>query len=593
MRNNYMVDEKVTSELNMNQIRRLASFLKPYKKEVCLTVLFMIIATVTELIGPYLLQNAVDNYIPNKNIKFLVICAVAYLVSAFACYIFSRLKIQLASRTGQNVLYDMRTQVFSHVQNLSLSYFDNTSAGKIIVRIVNDINRLDGLFTDGIINVITEVSVLVMSAAFMIAIHPKLALITLTTVPVFSTLLFLTRNYIRDKWRVVRAKISNLNAYLHENITGMKVIQAFVRQKENSRIFHEILDDVFNSWMDAIKLNSAFGPSIQVVTVLGSILIYWFGVRFLRTNSVTVGVLIAFTSYLSHFWRPVNTLSGFYNDLLVAMASSERVFELLDTKPDIVDTPDSYELPMVEGNIVFKNVTFEYEKGRKVLKNINLEVKAGESIALVGETGSGKTTITNLLARFYDVEDGSILIDGHDIKKIKLSSLRSNIGIMMQDPFIFSGTVLENIKYGKPDATFDEVVAAAKAVNAHDFIMKMEQGYDTQLRERGSRLSIGERQLIAFARVLLADPAVLILDEATASIDTHTEMLVQEAIEELLKGRTSFVIAHRLSTIRNVDRILVIDNGEIVEEGTHEELLRRRNAYFNLYKVQYSALKAV
>lgn len=461
------------------------------------------------------------------------------------------------------------------------------------MRVVNDVNSLNDLFTNGIINVITECSMLIVAMVLMFLLNSKLALVTFLTVPPFMLGIFMIRNKIKRKWRYVRSKISNLNSYIHESISGMKVIQAYVRQSVNRKIFHGVIKDVFYSWMDAIRLNSLFGPTVQVVSVLGTVLIYWYGAKLMKDNQVTIGILIAFTTYLKNFWNPVTTLSNFYNQLLIAMASSERIFELMDQEPDIVDLPDAVPLPAVKGEVSFENVSFEYEEGHAVLKNISLKVKPGENIALVGPTGSGKTTLINMVARFYDPTEGRVLIDGHDIRHVTLDSLRESVGIMLQEPFIFSGTVLENIKYGKPDASFEEVVRAAKAVNAHDFIVKMEEGYNTKLHERGSRLSIGQRQLIAFARVLLADPDILILDEATASVDTHTEILLQKAVEKVLKGRTSFVIAHRLSTIRNAHRIAFIKDGEIREIGSHEELMKKKGLYYELYEVQYKALKAV
>lgn len=591
-RSSYRSEEAVVKDLDVGQLKRLLQYLKPYRKQLWLTIALMFGATIIDSFSPYIVQISIDDYIPNRRISMLVAVTLLYGAAVVFSYIFTRLKIKYANRTGQNVLFDLRRDLFNHVQNLSLNFFDNNSAGRIMVRIVNDVNTLNHLFTNGFVNVISEISVLIVIAIAMFVIHPKLALVTLASVPLFMTLLILTRNEIRRRWREMRRKVSNLNAYLNENLMGMKVIQAFVRQEENNRVFHIAIGDVFKSWMDAIRLNAAFGPAVNLVSIIGTMIVYWYGSKLLRIDGVTPGVILSFSLYLTKFWRPVQMLSNFYNQLLVASASSERIFELLDQQPQIVSLSER-RLDKIEGSVEFRDVSFHYEPEKPVLKKINFTAKPGETIALVGETGSGKTTIINLLARFYDPIEGQVLIDGQDIKHVELDSLREKVGVMLQDPFIFSGTVMDNIRYGKLDATEEEVIEVAKAVHAHDFIVEMENGYYTSVNEGGTRLSIGQRQLICFARVLLSDPQILILDEATSSVDTHTEILLQRAIDKLLDGRTSFVIAHRLSTIRNADRIMVIDKGEIAEVGTHDELLAKKGLYYQLYTVQYEYLNAV
>lgn len=593
MRHRYQNDEAVTADLNTNQIQRLAQYLSPYRRQIGITVVFMFVATMTELLGPYLLQIAIDVYLPNKDTAGLLTISLGYLVFIIIGYFCNRQKIYLANRTGQSALLDIRRDLFDHVQGLSFGYFARTSPGRIIVRIVNDINTLNRLFTNGIINVITELSMLVVAAFMMFLIHAELAFVTFLTVPPFMVALFLVRNTIKARWRNVRRKISNLNAYIHENIVGMRVIQAYVRQRVNDRVFHEILDDTLSSWIHAVKLNSAFGPGIELVSIIGTIVIFWYGSRLLQIDGISVGVVIAFTVYLRRFWHPIVTLSNFYNQLLVAMASSERIFELMDEEPDIEDRPDAYPLPKVSGHVEFRHVNFSYKQDEPVLRDVSFSVKPGETVALVGATGSGKTTIANLISRFYVPQTGSVRIDGHDLSQVTEESIRRSIGIMMQDPFIFSGTILDNIRYGNPDASEEAALRTAKAVRAHDFIERMENGYSTEVNERGSRLSIGQRQLLCFARALLTDPRILILDEATANIDTHTEVLIQQAIERLLEGRTSFVIAHRLSTIRKADRIMVVRKGRIAEMGSHDELMEREGIYHRLYTVQYRYLHAV
>ena len=589
----YGHNEPRTAEINVSQIRRLAEYMLPYKKQIFSTVVVMFLATLSQLLGPYLLQQSIDVHIPKRDISGLVLVSVLYLVAIGSGYFFDRMRIFLANRVGQLALLDLRRKLFNHVQDLSFDYFNTHSTGRVIVRIVNDVEQLNNLFTNGIVNVLTEFTMLGVAAAIMLFIHPQLALVTFVVVPPFMVIMFFSRNYIRDKWRTVRQKNSNLNGYLHENIVGMKVIQAYVRQKHNDRTFHQIIKDVCDSWMDAIRLNNAFGPAVELMSLVATLIIYWYGARLLQMDGITVGVIIAFTVYLQRFWHPVIVLSQFYNQLLVAMASSERIFDLMDQEVTISDHPQAVPLRNVAGQVKFEDVTFSYDGQRDVLRDLNFTVEPGETLAIVGATGSGKTTIIALLARFFDPQQGRILIDGQDVKESTLDSLRDNIGVMLQDPFIFSGTVLDNIRFARPDATRAEVVEVAKAVRAHSFIENMEDGYDTWVNERGSRLSVGQRQLIAFARVLLSDPRILILDEATASVDTHTEILLQKAVDKLLEGRTSFVIAHRLSTIRNADRIMVIDGGRIVELGTHSELMDKQGIYYELYNVQYESLQAV
>ena len=483
MRNTYQTDEAVTAALNTSQLKRLAKYLRPYMKYIILTITLMFTATMIELIGPYFIQIAIDEYVPNGNFRGILIMSIVYVIAIGIGYITTRYKIAIANRVGQLALLDLRRDVFNHTQTLSYNYFSNNPAGKIMTRIVNDINSLNRLFTNGIVNVITEMSMLVVAAVLMFAIHPQLAAVTLTTVPLFMVLIFLTRNAIRREWRQVRRKLSNLNAYIHENIAGIRVIQAYVRQNENIRIFRGVLDDVFTSWMRAIRINSAFHPSIELISTIGNIIIFWYGARLLQIDGVKIGVLISFTIYLRRFWHPVIMLSNFYNQLLVAMASSERIFELLDTKAEIVNEPEARSLTNVKGKVEFKNINFSYDGKKQVLKDINFTVKPGETIAIVGPTGSGKTTIINLLARFYDPNEGQVLIDNQDIKYVTLESLRENIGIMLQDPFIFSGTIMDNIRYSKPGATEEEVRDVAKAVYAHDFITKMENGYYTDVQK--------------------------------------------------------------------------------------------------------------
>jgi len=593
LRQRLIEDEELEKPFDIEQFKRLMAYAEPYKKQILITFFLMIIASICGLLGPYFLQIAIDNYMEQGNYLGLNLIAIAFLATNFTNMICMRQRVRIMSTVGQNILFNMRQDLFKHIQSLSFTFYDSRPAGKILVRIINDVNSLGDLLTNGIINVLTDAVTLIVAIFIMTTIHFKLAIITLLTLPLSVVVLMVLKKHIRKRWQIVRKKTSNMNAYLHESLAGMRVTQAFVRQPETREVYKQISNDIRTSWLNAIKVNNLFWPSVELISALGVGLVYWFGVRFLDQGTVTVGVLVAFIGYVGRLWQPINNLCNFYNSLLMAMASTERIFEMMDVQPDIRDRKDAVEMPPIKGEVTFDNVSFYYEPEKPVLKDINFVVKPGETIALVGPTGAGKSTIVSLISRFYDPVSGRVLIDGMDIKNVSLNSLRRQMGVMLQDSFIFSGTIMDNIRYGRLDATDEEVMEAARVVHADEFIREMEKGYYTEVRERGSRLSQGQKQLISFARALLADPKILILDEATSSIDTQTELLVQKGLEELLKGRTSFVIAHRLSTIRNATRIMVIDQGTIMECGTHDELIRLKGIYYNLYQAQYRFLKAM
>jgi ATP-binding cassette subfamily B protein len=426
----------------------------------------------------------------------------------------------------------------------------------------------------------------------MLYINAKLTLISLVGVPILLTIILIIKNAQRHAFQILSSKQSNMNAYVHESINGIKVTQSFAREEENLNIFREVSNQYRSSWMRAVKIQFIVWPSIEIISILTVSLIYYVSVYYFKAE-VTVGVLVAFISYVWRFWTPVINIGNFYNQIINAMAYLERIFETMDEEPIVLDVPHAADLPPVEGEVVFDNVTFMYEEDEPILKNISFKVNKGETIALVGPTGAGKTTIVNLISRFYNINEGRVLIDGNDISNVTLGSLRKQMGIMLQDSFIFSGTIMDNIRYGRLDATDEEVIAAASVVKAHDFIIQLENGYYTEVNERGTRLSVGQRQLISFARALLADPKILILDEATSSIDTKTELLLQEGLNNLLKGRTSFIIAHRLSTIKNATKIMYIQDGTIIEEGTHDELIALEGNYYDLYNAQFEFLNAV
>ncbi|ULT57492.1 ABC transporter ATP-binding protein/permease [Neobacillus drentensis] len=589
-RNKFDVDEELESPFSFVHLKRLFTYLKPYKKKIVLTVLIMLIASGANLIGPYLIKRAIDESIPNKDAGSLVVLSCIYLGALVITGICMKYRIRMMSEIGQSVILNIRKDLFTHLQKLSFSFYDSRPHGKILVRVVNYVNSLSDLLSNGLINLITDLFSLFVIFGFMLAIDVKLTLLAMIGFPVLAVVVLLIKNAQRKAWQTLSNKQSNMNAYIHESINGIKVTQAFTREEENKRIFRDVSDSYRSSWMKAVRIQFLLWPSIENISILTTSIIYVFGISQIG-DGVTVGALVAFVGYISMFWAPIANIGNFYNAIINATAYLERIFEMIDERPAIEDRPNAVELPIISGKVEFKDVVFEYEEGERILKNVSFSVNPGETIALVGATGSGKTTIVSLLSRFYDVTTGKIEIDGVDISTVTIPSLRKQMGVMLQDPFIFSGTIMDNIRYGRLDATDEEVIAAAKAVQAHQFISGLADGYQTEVNERGTRLSTGQRQLISFARALLADPKILILDEATSSIDTETELALQKGLETLLAGRTSFIIAHRLSTIQNASRILVIDKGRIIEEGSHNELLNRRSYYWNLHQSQHQSLE--
>lgn len=591
-RNKYDVDEELQEGFNLSHLKRLIRYMQPYKNKVILSVTLMIISSFVSLLGPYLIKIALDDIIPSGNLVNLVILSVIYALSLILVSAFMRQRIITMGKVGQDILVDMRKDLFVNLQTLPFSYYDSRPHGKILVRVVNYINSLSDLLSNGFVNLIADTVTLIITVIFMFVLDYRLALVSLLGLPLLMTVIMSIKKAQRRAHQKLSSKQSNMNAYVHESINGIKVTQSFSREEENMRIYKDVCKQYSDAWMDSVKLNFLVWPSIDIISVASVALIYLFGIL-IFDSSIKVGVLVAFIGYVWRFWAPITNIGNFYNTIINAMAYLERIFETMDEKPLIHDKEGAITLPSIEGHVEFKDVTFMYEEDNPILKNININIQSGESIALVGPTGAGKSTIVSLISRFYDINEGQILIDGIDIRDVTLKSLREQMGIMLQDSFIFSGTIMDNIRYGNLEATDEEVIAAAKVVRAHDFIMEFENGYYTEVNERGSRLSVGQRQLISFARALLADPKILILDEATSSIDTQTELLLQKGLDELLKGRTSFIIAHRLSTIKNSSRIMYIDNGSIVECGTHDELMSLKGHYYNLYQSQYALLNAV
>ena len=592
-RNKYDVDEILEDSFDVNQLKRLAQYIKPYKKQMALVLFLMLSSSALGMLIPRFFMAVMDDCIPDKDMRMIWTYSILTLVIALYSAISLRIKIKMMTQVGQNIIHQLRADIFGHLQELPFAYYDERPHGKIQVRVVNYVNNLSDLLSNGIINTVTDLCNLIFILFFMLSINVKLTLICLCGLPVLSAVVIFLKKRQRRAWQIQSNKQSNLNAYIAESINGIRVTQAFVRESENTNIFNRLSDGYRQAWMRAVKFNFVMGPSVDLISAITTAFIYVLGIAWMsdEISGVTVGALIAFTAYISRFWQPINTLASFYNSVLTAISYLERIFETIDETVQIKDAPNAYEMPPIQGKVEFKDVTFSYEDDVKILKGINFTAQQGQTIAIVGPTGAGKTTIVNLLSRFYNVDSGEVLIDNINIADVTIHSLRTQMGVMMQDSFIFSGTIMDNIRYGNKVATDEEVINAAKTVCAHDFIMQMEDGYQTQVNERGSRLSAGQRQLISFARALLADPKILILDEATSSIDTETEILLQQGLNRLLEGRTSFIIAHRLSTIKNADTIMYIDKGGIEEMGSHEELIEQKGEYYHLYMSQYDFLK--
>ncbi|QJC51944.1 ABC transporter ATP-binding protein [Paenibacillus albicereus] len=590
----YTDDEVIEKPFNWKQVLRLLSYMKPYRKQLVPMVVMMLLGTLTRLAAPAVIILAIDEAIDKGGgDKGLLLTYGGIMLGLYVVqWAANTIRIKYTNVIGQKVIYDLRQQLFEHIQKLSFRFFDKRPAGSVLVRVTNDVNSLQDLFTNGVVNLLMDCIQLIGIAAILLIWNFQLGIAVMVTVPLMFIVSGTLRKRIRFAWQDVRIKQSRINSHLNEAIQGMKVTQAYVQEKENYQFFDHMNTINKKSWDRASALNQTFGPIIEVTAAIGTLILFWYGSHLLQTNVITVGLLVGFANYIGNFWDPINRLGQMYNQLLVAMASSERIFEFIDEEPTVKESGRARMLTGIKGDVSFDRIVFEYEKGRPALKGISLEVKAGQSVALVGHTGSGKSTIINLLCRFYDPVEGAVRIDGQDIRDVTIESLRSQVGIVLQDTFIFSGTIRDNIRFGRLTATDEEVEMAARAVNAHEFIVSLPDGYDTEVQERGNVLSMGQRQLLSFARALLADPAILILDEATASIDTETELKIQEALKTLLAGRTSFIIAHRLSTIRHCDNIVVLDHGRIVEQGDHDALMRHGGTYHGLIEAQYRFLSA-
>ncbi|MEK3712802.1 ABC transporter ATP-binding protein [Paenibacillus sp. FSL R7-0333] len=585
-RNKFDVDENLESPFNIKHFRRAMVYIRRKKKPMLIAFALSALSAAIALSAPLIMQHVVDVTIPAKDMGALAGWSLLMLATIVVSVILATIRSRIMTSVGQDIIFDIRTDLFKHLQELPFKYYDDRPQGKILIRVVNYVNGVSDVLSNGIINFILEIVNLIFIAVFMFAVDVRLSFIILAGLPVFLGIMLLIKTRQRRAWQAVSNKSSNLNAYLQESISGIGVTQMFSRETRNEGIFTRLAGNFRTAWMKALRYNILIPFSVDNLSTIVTAMIFLVGLLTLDPQNMTLGVILAMSSYAARFWQPILNLSNLYNNFINAVAYLERIFETLDEPVTVSDVPGAKALPPVQGRVTFDDVTFAYDPGLNILENISFDVAAGESVALVGPTGAGKTTVVNLISRFYNLTGGRILIDGQDISQITLKSLRSQMGIMLQDSFIFSGTILDNIRYGRPDATEAEVIAAAKAVCADDFIREFDQGYQTEVNERGSKLSQGQRQLISFARTLLANPRILILDEATSSIDAQTERLLQKGLNELLKGRTSFIIAHRLSTVKNCDRIMYVANKGIAESGSHDELIARRGLYHRLYTAQ-------
>lgn len=572
--------------------KKIAKYLLPHKKAIIKLLGVILLANLILVAGPYLTSVVIDNVIPSGNVRFLLVIVVGYFLLTLLNGWTIRYRLYHITLLGQEVLLKMRSDLFEHMQKLSFTFFDTRPHGKILTRVVNYINSLSDILSSGLINVISDILSIIVTLTMMFLIDVRLTLYSFVLLPVLFVVTIIIKNHQRVAYEELSQKQSNLNAYIHESIAGIKTTQTFTRESFNHDIFSEVSKEQTDAWMEAVRVQFLLGPIVQVIAITTVSLIYYVGIRGLGVD-VSTGVLIAFIGYVNNFWNPVVNIGNFYNSLVSGGVYLERIFEMMEIQPEIEDAEDAFEMPPVKGEVIFRNVTFGYEEGQPIFENLNFHVKPGETIALVGPTGAGKSTIINLISRFYDIQDGVILVDGIDIRDVTVHSLRKQIGVMLQEPFIFSGTIMENIRYGRLDATEQEVIEAAKIVRADEFISQLDRGYYTHVQEKGSSLSAGQRQLIAFARTLLSDPKVLILDEATSSIDTQTEIILQKGLDRLLEGRTAIIVAHRLSTIRNSDRIFYIGDRKILESGSHEELMAQKGRYYKLYQTQLEMLQSI
>jgi len=589
-----MIDEEETKRTQPDRvlIKRLLSYMARYKMNFAVIISLLLVSAGLGVVGPYILSIAIDQYIKNRDISGLYWISALYIGTYIVSWIAGCIQTYLRFWLGQRLVFDLRLDMFRNLQQLSMSFYDKRHVGRIMSRVTNDVETLNEFLTSGVEAAIGDMFILAFIVTVMFFLNTRLALISLAVIPILLIGTVLLGEKVREAYRVTRKKISGVTANLAESISGMRVVQSFSREMANAQQFDRVNVENLQANIQAAKVSALFFPLVDVLGSLGTCLILWFGGTDVMGGYLSLGVFVAFMAYVTRFFMPIREISMLYNNVQSALAATERITEIVDAKPEVEEADDAIQMPTIKGEIRFNHVSFGYEPSNFVLKGIRLEVKENQRIALVGPTGAGKTSLANLTARFYDPQEGSITIDGYDLRKVSLKSLRSQMGIVLQDPFLFTGSIRENIAYGRPEAAEQEIIEAAKAVGAHDFITNFSKGYDTNVGERGIRLSMGQRQLISFARALLADPRILILDEATSSVDAYTELLIQNAMKKLLEKRTTLIIAHRLSTVRSADKIIVVDDGKIVDTGTHDELMKREGLYRKLYEMQLKPIEA-
>jgi ATP-binding cassette subfamily B protein len=580
-------DEVLGKAYDARLMKRLLKYIKPYKKYVLFAILLNMVVAILGPIRPYLTKIAVDDHINNSNYNGLLIISILLFASLLLQSVIQYFLTYYTQYLGQKTIFDLRMQIFRHIQNLALKFFDKTPIGRLVTRTNNDVESLNELFSSGIVMVFSDVFIIIWILAFMFFMDMPLTLVTLSVLPILIYGTFLFRRKVRDSYRDVRLHLARLNSYMQEHITGMNVIQIFNKQKDELNRFSKINSDYRQENIKSIFYYAIFYPGVEFLSSIAIGLIIWYGGGEITQNTLTLGVLFAFIQYTEMFFRPIRDLSEKYNIMQTAMASSERIFKLLDNETFITNPANPKKLTDVKGEIEFKNVWFAYNNEDYILKDITFKINPGETVAIVGATGAGKSSIINILSRFYDINKGSIQVDGIDIRELDKRELRKHISMVLQDVFLFSGTITSNINMSNESITSEKIIEAARTVGADRFISNLPEKYDEIVKERGATLSVGQKQLISFARALAYNPQILILDEATSSVDTETEILIQEAIHKLLVGRTAIVIAHRLSTIQNADNIIVLHKGEIRETGTHQELLAKRGIYYKLYQLQF------
>jgi len=589
---NYHEEEVLGKAYDSRLMKRLLRFLRPYRLQVIIGVCLLAFTTLTQLAGPYLTKVAIDRYIANKQIHGLTIIAILYLAVLALEFVITYVQMYLTQWIGQKVMYDIRTLIFSHLQKLPLSFFDKNPVGRLVTRTTNDVETLNEMLSSGVVTIFGDIFVLVGIVIMMLNLNWQLALVTFSVLPLIFYATFLFRSRVRESYRKIRIRIARINSYLQENISGMSTVQIFNREAKNSTRFDELNKDHLLAYLQTIRYYAIFFPAIELISAIALALILWYGGIEVVSNTLTIGVVVAFVQYSQRFFQPIRDLSEKYNIMQAAMASSERIFKLLDSPEQIMVPESPLSLPSPRGEIEFDDVSFSYNGDDYVLENVSFKIRPGEKVAVVGATGAGKTTLINLITRMYEPSKGKIYLDGVDTSRLQVRDLRERIRMVLQDVFIFSGSVKENVRLGNKNISMERVEQASKDVNAHPFVAKLPDGYSHELSERGSNISVGQKQLLSFARALAHNPEILILDEATSSVDIETEHLIQDAINKLMANRTSLIIAHRLSTIQNVDWIIVLHKGKIREMGTHEELMEKRGIYYRLYQLQYALAPA-